>query len=453
MTFLRRINSFENHQLLKAASYKVWYNKISHYSSKLKFPVETNNLLRDGDAFRERSDRIVRKLRRHCRRRPDHPERQEVFKAVTNFMLKLSEAISQSNSIFEFTPILVGSANEGTRPFLPNEFDYLLVLPKLKEHLVIEYDKFTATTCDVCINSSFQYSDYGVDSCVAGRRFDLCELKQLMDEHIKKVIYDLFHQPNRRFDKTKLFRDLAFIEDKFITTLHLRWYGDHYKDMPISIDLVPCVEFDNYVPHRQVTDTPCKYYVFCKRKREAKEHFFPIAYTDQEQTIMQEITANTRAGLKLAKSLRLVRLMTYESVQQLTACDKNLHEVLKTYMLKSCLFVLHQRLPDPTVELLPEQWALMIYEQLIEFARAGELPMLFDVTESKTLTALINCSHLLANVLEHDEMREACCDQRRDVLVVAQHLHNVLASYCQSRAAALKDVELAPYDHNSHFVD
>ena len=112
--------------------------------------------------------------------------------------------------------------------------------------------------------------------------------------------------------------------------------------------------------------------------------------------IMQEILPNARARLKFAKSVRLVRLMTYESVQRLTGCDKNLQEVLKTYMLKTCLFVLHHRLPDPTVELLPEQWALMIYEQLIEFARAGELPALFDVTESKTLKALINCSYLLA---------------------------------------------------------
>ena len=121
---------------------------------------------------------------------------------------------------------------------------------------------------------------------------------------------------------------------------------------------------------------------------------------------MKEITPNARARLKLAKSVRLVRLMTYESVQQLTACDKNLHEVLKTYMLKSCLFVLHQRLPDPTVELLPEQWALLIYEQLIEFVRAGELPMLFDV------------------------------------------------SYCQSRGTELAKVELRPYDHtcNSYIV-
>ena len=64
--------------------------------------------------------------------------------------------------------------------------------------------------------------------------------------------------------------------------------------------------------------------------------------------------------------------MTYESVQQLTACDKNLHEIPMPYMLKTCMFVIQQRLPDPTVTLLPEQWSLMIYDQLIKFAPAGE---------------------------------------------------------------------------------
>ena len=167
---------------------------------------------------------------------------------------------------------------------------------------------------------------------------------------------------------------------------------------------------------------------------------------------MKEITPSARTGLKLAKSIRLVRLMTYESVQQLTACDKNLHEVIKTYMLKTCLFILHHRLPDATVELLPVQWALMIYEQLIEFARVGHLPMLFDVTDSKTLTSLIDCKHSLSQIQEHDELRAACCDQRLDVLVVAEHLHSVLVNYCQSRGTELKKIELTPYDHNSYFV-
>ena len=336
-TLLDKTFSFENHQLLKAASYKVWYSKISHYSSHLKFPVETSNLLHDGDAFRERSDRIVRKLRRHCRRRRDHPERQEVFEAVRDFMLKLSVEMKQCNSLFEFTPILVGSANEGTRPFLPNEFDYLLVLPRLKEHLVIELDKFHISSCHVFVSNSFKYRDYGLSSCVSGRRFELYEFKLLMDKKIKEVIKDLLKKPNQRFENTKLFRDPAFLQSKSITAVHLRWYGDHYKDMPISIDLVPCVELDDFKPQRKYTATPCKHYVFCKHKNKTDigVRIFPVAFTDQEQTMMKEITANARQGLMLAKSLRLTRLMTYECASRLTEGVTDIHDTVRTYVLKT----------------------------------------------------------------------------------------------------------------------
>ena len=166
---------------------------------------------------------------------------------------------------------------------------------------------------------------------------------------------------------------------------------------------------------------------------------------------MKKFPASARQGLMLAKSLRLTRLMTYEVASRLTASVTDVHYTLKTYMLKTCLFVLHQRLPDPTVELLPEQWALMIYEQLLEFVQKGHMPNLFDVTGYEPFLSLFICKHDLDEMLEHDELRAACCDQRIDLLIIAQHLCHILRRYCRMKHIGVDDLlrRLPPYDHDA----
>ena len=247
-----------------------------------------------------------------------------------------------------------------------------------------------------------------------------------------------------------LFREQTFLRSKSISALRLRWYGDHYKDMPISIDLVPCVEFDDYNPHRKYTNTPCKYYVFCKPKPiNTSTLLYPVVYTSQEQTFMAEMSQNARDGLKLAKALRISRLLSNSCARVLSESARNLHSCLKTYMLKTCLFVLHQRLTDPTVALLPEQWALLIYEQLIEFACIGQLPMPFDSFDSEDNTALIGCLHPCVDIIVNKEQRSPCCDQRFDVFCIVTQLKDILENYCKTKGIDVTAPALKPYDHSA----
>ena len=181
------------------------------------------------------------------------------------------------------------------------------------------------------------------------------------------------------------------------------------------------------------TNTPCGYYVFCKQqvKGETGVHLFPVAYTDHEQT-----------------------MMAYECASRLTENVTDIHDTLKTYILKTCLFVLHQRLPDPTVELLPEQWALLIYEQLMEFLKLGHLKIPFNIMRNDAPTALFHCEHDLDTMLEHDELRAACCDQRINLLNIAQHLHSILHRHCQQKRISVDHIfrNLPRYDHNAGLV-
>ena len=103
---------------------------------------------------------------------------------------------------------------------------------------------------------------------------DLFLFKIDFDFTIRNTLRYLFHQKARRFGQTNLYHDWAFIEfeTKEITTLHLRWYGDEYKDMPISIDLVPSIKFDDFKPAKPASYwgivDKCDYYAFCIKAKE-----------------------------------------------------------------------------------------------------------------------------------------------------------------------------------------
>ena len=146
--------------------------------------------------------------------------------------------------------------------------------------------------------------------------------------------------------------------------------------------------------------------------------------------------------------------MTYECASRLTENATDIHDTLKTYILKTCLFVLHLR--DPSLkqrgnELLPEQWALLIYKQLLQFIHKGKLAILFERTTRDGDSALFHCTHDLDEMLKHDELRAACCDQRINLLIIAEHIHNILSRYCQMKEVSVDQIflNLPPYDHDA----
>ena len=201
-------------------------------------------------------------------------------------------------------------------------------------------------------------------------------------------------------------------------------------------------------------------YVFCKCTIDIDKNKrrFPITCIDQEQTKMKEITASACQGLMLAKSLRLTRLMTYECASRLTENVANIHDCLKTYMLKTCLFVLHLR--DPSLkqrgdELLPEQWALLIYAQLLKFLLTGRMAILFDIPpDGEDHLTLFHCKHDINQLPDNEELRAACCDQRIDLLIIAGQLHNILRRYCERKHIGIDRIfqDLPPYDRYAGLV-
>ena len=167
---------------------------------------------------------------------------------------------------------------------------------------------------------------------------------------------------------------------------------------------------------------------------------------------MKGYTVNALSGYKLAKAIRLTRLLTRDCVPKLTADVTNIHDTLKTYMLKTCLFIIHQCLPDPKVQLPPEQWAVLIYQQLLIFIHAGELPILFDSMANDDNASVFNCPHDLQFILDNEDQRAACGDNRLNIFFLAEHLMQLLRHYCVKKRVNCVAVKLRAYQHDAELL-
>ena len=83
-----------------------------------------------------------------------------------------------SAGILTFEPKLVGSANEGTRPFLPDEYDYMLALTELKKFIRFKQDPQNITTCHLYLNSYGKKKRFLRRYVVKDGKFDLFIFKQ-----------------------------------------------------------------------------------------------------------------------------------------------------------------------------------------------------------------------------------------------------------------------------------
>ena len=122
-------------------------------------------------------------------------------------------------------------------------------------------------------------------------------------------------------------------------------------------------------------------------------------------------------------------------------------------MLKTCLFILHQRLSDPTVEMPPEQWELMIYQQLLSFVHAGELLVLFDSMANDDNASVFNCPHDLRFILDNEDQRAGCCDNRLNILFLVGRLLQLLIYYCAKKRIIVVPVKLRPYRHDAELLN
>ena len=104
--------------------FSAWYDHLSSISRTIK-----------SNGHKLTRDVIISKFKQMEKRVSEisiNPEKDKVHDMIQSLFLDLSQDVRALNPLYAFTPNLVGSGRENTRPFLPNEFDYHLICTEIR---------------------------------------------------------------------------------------------------------------------------------------------------------------------------------------------------------------------------------------------------------------------------------------------------------------------------------
>ena len=91
----------------------------------------------------------VDKVKKHFLDEEGRLEKLQIKLTIVNLLRRISKMMKLLNNVFEFDIKLVGSANENTRAFFPDEFDFLIIFKILENHADIALDTEDMTLCRV----------------------------------------------------------------------------------------------------------------------------------------------------------------------------------------------------------------------------------------------------------------------------------------------------------------
>ena len=383
---IRHNNGFIDQK--EADAFKSWYKFLANISSKVSKDKGLKSL-----------DDVDIKMRFQCLQ--DHvasnfnnPERLEVHKIIDNLLTDIAEEVKKVFPMFSFRPILVGSGKEGTRPYLPNEFDYHLVCDKIRECVDVNYYQ-SDTSCNLIkVKPSHRHKLHS-DLYDSDHNLNMDGLRCAMDNILKQTINCVFH---RNLYKTVLRIDSVFLDENFISCLHVTWRGTYYKDMHIYIDLVVALELNSYKCYADVFRSVendykdrSKYFVFNKGSSTSG---FAIAFNDTEYRLLRDCSLSAKQGFIYAKALRIGDLFP-DYIRKKLNHVYNLEDCLKTYMLKTSMFFcslyMKRVRPQQYRELQPLQWTYFVYKHLERRFALGHLPSLLSWNSSFFECSVITC--------------------------------------------------------------
>ena len=264
--------------------------------------------------------------------------------------------------------------------------------------------------------------------------FDAQKYKSEFDRLLINKLEDVFDSGS--LCGGALFLEPQFVQCSNITNFRLKWRGKNYKDMTISIDVVPAVLCERIYSLFCPRPSECRFYVFFKYK---SEDCFPVDHSDAELKSICELPDNVRKGYAFAKAIRLSSLLPQNFLERIQVFD--IHRCLRTYLLKVCLLFITQRLHvlHPSYGfsgLLPSEWAYLLYHQLHARLLDGEIPIWFNV-DPHFVTRLsgevvFQCHHPLDVCVED---AAPCCVKQKSLLVLTQFYIDSLRALCERQGS------------------
>ena len=277
------------------------------------------------------NERFSRDALKRC-----YGDADELHNEVMSFMQTLADQCGQKNPLLAFTPKLRGSAAEGTKSGLPNEYDFLLIMEAFGQKCNIS--KFSK--CKKYVDVHYEGDSWQYRRCII-------RSKSLQDRlhyicHTGKVKKDFCNMLEDVLKKPEVWLNIPF---KFVifgpispgANLVIRWTGASYKLLNISIDLIPCISLSS--PERIQINWPQKeIFSNCRLMALLKidyDDMCELSYSDFEEAIMKSLPPNALRGYVLAKAI---------CSPYVTSITRNRHNELESvqcifssYVLKNAL--------------------------------------------------------------------------------------------------------------------
>ena len=229
--------------------------------------------------------------------------------------------------------ILCGSMSEGTKVYLPNEFDYLCVLEKYKLRktwlqLLTKFQSSLGERLSPVDRGSDQKVAIDKVSGLAGAFYDMLEevLLNLDDHKMAQNKVLLFQKPLIRGNK--------------VSRIQLLWENEG-KRMPIHIDVIPAFTVNHIVTYPVYCEN---FYTIAKVSRHAQYKRtldnFTLSYSEVEKEFLRAVPLVVKHGYILAKAVRITCIAKPdEDLRETFALDEDIEidELVSSHMLKTCL--------------------------------------------------------------------------------------------------------------------
>ena len=346
----------------------------------------------------------------------------ETFK-IEHFIRTALEDVAKhaaaTNKYLAFEPILRGSGRENTRTFFPDEFDYILHCTGLQKHISLihfPYEKHQFLIARDANNTrknkhlaKFFHAKFDHGAVAMPQR--------LKTAVFTKELYSCFECLS---DVPFVDGDLRLVlvqpKHKQIGCLKFRWTGDVFKDMMISVDLVPSFKFEEN-------------FVIAKTEKDYREdgvELWTFSTCSFEQQSIGQLPKHIRDGFILAKALRIAKTFPQEIIEELSLETDHIDDYLTSYMLKQ--LVLYCREQAQTYH-EPAQIAHLLYSYIEMRLRChGSILTYFHEED-----AVFECTQTMNT--PPDEW-QPCCFKRRLLLRMVQWILRLLRVYCTARGLA-----------------
>ena len=325
-------------------------------------------------------------------------DNRDVAMEVEQVVSAVLERLATREPILESKLILAGSRNEETKVGMPDEFDYIIQLqkfhnifsPEESEHFPKGFIRMKMKTGhDPRLFARFIDNNGYLD----GFKVTATLYKEFND-----ILVEL-----ERMKRTKPY-PVKFLDPSkgSIDNILLKWIGATYKNVEISVDIVPAIRQFNWVPEHLRTDTKLltamvsepSYSVVLKTQ--SSDHvknwstYFRLSTAELEATIIKSIPNPIRKGYILLKALK-------DSSYFPSVVDQGDDDVvvsyITTYILK-CAFLYElekcmtdtdnvlttacsQEAGQSTYDRVTIEWAEKIIENMVDCIQKNDMPAYF----------------------------------------------------------------------------